>query len=103
MRRWWPTRPRWGLADADARHRESPDTFDVPSPEEKAALRSGDLVKLIFVPRRGQVERMWTIVDRVEGDRLVGRLDNDPHQIEGLVAGAQVSFERRHVCEIDQH
>lgn len=96
----WPFRDRWILADADERHRASPDTFEVPSPEEKAAVRSGDLVKLIFVPRRGTVERMWTLVERIEGDTLVGRLDNEPLGIRGLEVGAVVSFERRHVCQI---
>lgn len=101
--RWWPTRSRWHLADADARHHEFPDTFDIPSAEAKAALRGGDIVKLIFVPRRGHVERMWTVIDHVDGDRLVGHLDNDPYGIRGLEAGAQVVFERRHVCAIVEH
>lgn len=82
-------------------------TFYMPSPEVLAKVSAGEVVKLIF---RGvgdgddsvHVERMWVIVDVVHpGGRFEGRLDNDPFNICGLLAGDRVSFEARHIIQTE--
>ena len=92
-------RTEWTLADGDERHRLAPETFRVPSDEAKAAVRAGDLVKLIFEPSTGIAERMWVTVT-TGGDQLVGTLNSDPAELHGLRAGDTVPFERRHVIAI---
>jgi len=60
------------------RHLEYPDSFEVPSYEDKQDLRPGDRAKLMWAVKRmpAQAERMWvTITDR-DGDKLIGTLDN---------------------------
>lgn len=61
-------------------NRQYPDTFWIPSPEEKAALRSGDSVRLCWSVRRYPAtgERMWVQITHRDGDKLVGTLKNWP-------------------------
>jgi hypothetical protein len=69
----------WHRAKIDsglARHREHPDTFWVPSDEDKAELRPGDGVKLMWSIKRMPGERMWLTITHRDGDNLVGVLDN---------------------------
>jgi hypothetical protein len=84
--------------------REAPYTYFLPSKEELAALLPGDLVKLIFRPdkpgEKWGAERMWVTVERVDGDRLEGRLENDPDDMPCLSLGARVRFDRFHVVDI---
>lgn len=81
---------------------QSPYTFWLPSPAELAALAPGDLVKLIFRPTEARgwgAERMWVTIDRIDGDTLAGRLDNEPYDIPGLSCGDCVLFRRHHVID----
>jgi hypothetical protein len=57
-------------------HREYPDSFEIPSDEEKELLRPGDLAKLMWSVKRMPGERMWVTITERDGDRLVGTLDN---------------------------
>ena len=57
----------WGLLDAESQHEAFPDTFPIPTLPERVALRTGDMVKLVFVldppPASGpNAERMWVEV-----------------------------------------
>lgn len=62
------------------RHRQYPDSFWVPDDEEKAGLRPGDFVRLMWSVKRyvAAGERMWVEITHRNGDQLVGRLDNWP-------------------------
>lgn len=60
------------------RYQAHPVSFWVPDDEEKAAIRPGDLVKLMWAVDRLPGERMWVKVAERKGDRLVGTLENWP-------------------------
>jgi hypothetical protein len=76
---------------------EAPYTFFVSSAAELAAIRSGDLVKLIIqhVPQgpKYDAERMWVRVTEVSGDEMRGTLDNGntspEHALRRGVAGVK--------------
>lgn len=61
-------------------HEWWPDSCWVPEAEEKAQLRPGDLVKLIWQVKRYEAsgERMWVEIISRDGDDIVGRLSNWP-------------------------
>lgn len=73
----------------------SPYTFELPFPQEIAALSPGDGVQAIFREVAGGrhygAERMWVLVDRIEGGFfVVGRLDNEPYDMPLLKLGDPV-------------
>jgi len=58
-----------------------PDTFEIPTAEERFNLNPGDHVKLLFKPRTkdGIVERMWVkVYKRMKEGVYEGVLDSDP-------------------------
>jgi hypothetical protein len=65
---------RWHLDSEVKRHQDFPDSFWIPSDEEKEAIRPGDRVKLLFELRDGWGERMWVDVIAVRRGHLVGTL-----------------------------
>lgn len=82
----------------------APYTFFLPSENEVLALRAGDLVKLVFqsVPpsREYAAERMWVAITSVEGDRLRGKLDNQPLDMPQLRPGREIVFRRGDVIDL---
>lgn len=96
----------WGLLDAEAQHDAFPDTFPIPTMAERRGLRTGDMVKLVFVldppPASGpNAERMWVEVRSAHGDRSFdGWLTNQPVVITALEPSTLVAFEARHVAGI---
>jgi hypothetical protein len=96
----------WGLLDAEAQHEAFPDTFPIPSTEERLGLRAGDMVKLVFVldppPASGpNAERMWVEVRAAQPDGTYeGWLTNRPKVITALEPSAVVAFEAKHVAGI---
>ncbi|HEX2575789.1 MAG TPA: DUF2185 domain-containing protein [Aquihabitans sp.] len=96
----------WGLLDAEAQHEAFPDTFPIPTRAERDALRTGDMVKLVFVldppPASGpNAERMWVEVRSTLPDgSFDGWLTNQPVVITSLGPAALVAFEARHVAGI---
>lgn len=62
------------------RNRKHPDTFWIPDDKEKRLIRPGDHVQLMWYVPRMEIggERMWVRVSHRCGDRLVGRLLNNP-------------------------
>lgn len=93
------------LWDGVVLNSENPSTFEIPTPDEKAALVPGDFVKLGFscpkehkrpgVSDRITGERMWVLVT---GDG-VGDLNNDP-VVMPLKDGDPIKFEPRHILSI---
>lgn len=96
----------WGLLDAESQHEAFPDTFPIPTRAERDALRTGDMVKLVFVvdppPTNGpNAERMWVEVRTAHADGSYdGWLTNKPVVISSLEPSTLVAFEPRHVAGI---
>lgn len=96
----------WGLLDAESQNEAFPDTFPIPSLAERQALRTGDMVKLVFVldppPASGpNAERMWVEVRSAQADGSFDSwLTNRPVVITTLEPSAVVAFEPRHVAGI---
>ena len=96
----------WELESAAARHTADPGTFRIPAVGERSDMRSGDLVKLLFLLAGEDAsgpyvkcEWMWVVEESSEGG-YVGRLDNDPVTSGELGAGDRVSFGPDHVAAI---
>ena len=80
---WYWGRHVWHRARIECgldHHRRWPESFQVPSDEEKAELRPGDLVKLQWSVKRyaASGERMWVEITGRDGDRFIGRLTSLP-------------------------
>ena len=66
-----------------------------------AAIQPGDFIKVRFMDKRGQLERMWVRVTHATDRRITGTLDNEPvgdHRAR-LVLGATVYIAPRRVIE----
>lgn len=61
-------------------NRLHPDTFEIPSNEEKADIQPGDHIKVGFLIDEGNIEaeRMWLRVTGRNGNSITGTLANDP-------------------------
>lgn len=79
-------------------------TFLLPTENQLLALRAGDLSKLIFRSHRGgwewDAERMWVTITSVEGEALVGTLDNVPFDMPQLKIGAAIAFRRSDIIDL---
>ena len=86
------------LIDGVARNAENPDTFAIPSLEERKSVQAGDYVKLGFECEDEELggERMWVEVTTT-GEKLTGTVGNDPIVIPELKFGDEVRFEHRHI------
>jgi hypothetical protein len=93
----------YSLEDGEERNRQNPDTFPIPPREDREGLQPGQIVKLMFAIAAGgneQVERMWVVVKRRDGDDHVGVLDNQPASTNQMRPGMTVRFQPRHVIAI---
>jgi len=93
---------RWHLTSGVEVNRQHPDTFEIPSPEDKALVEPGDSVKAIFEmeePERWG-ERMWVDVVKVKRRHIVGRLRNEPLGFPRLACGDKVKVKFDQVIDI---
>ncbi len=63
---------RWHLEDVESTHRQFPDTFHLPSLEERRSLTVGRRVRLHFafeqpMPDGCRAERMWVTITEKHG------------------------------------
>jgi hypothetical protein len=82
---------------------ESPETFRIPSANDRESLGRGDFAKLIFRFSDGSrefVERMWVIVEAVGPEGYAGILDNNPYNTDEIRAGGRVKFTPAHIIQI---
>lgn len=103
-------RDGWQLESAEKRHEGHPDTFWIPSRQQRESLGVGAGAKLLFAfssvdsATSGEGgERMWVIVRRREGGHYVGVLDSTPTSGAGkaaLTRGASIVFTAEHVADI---
>ena len=94
---------RYSIDDGEAMHRSAPETFWIPSAQERAALQPGEYVRLGFrleVESLSIGERMWVQVTQREGDSYIGRLANAPERIIMLRFRDLVRFKARNVLKI---
>jgi uncharacterized protein YegJ (DUF2314 family) len=91
---------RWRLDNGVKRNRQYPDTFGIPSDEEKADLVPGVAVKLMFNQSDGWAERMWVQIDKIGRCYLVGYLVNTPLGFPRLDSGRRIRFRRDHIIDI---
>lgn len=104
----------WELVSGVAMNEYHPDTFSIPSAEEREALVASDFVKLVFniavqEPSADDGfavngERMWVRLEGSYGPYLWGKLANSPidGQEYGLSYGAEIVFLPEHVIDIDK-
>lgn len=94
---------RYSIDDGEAMHRSAPETYCIPSAQERAAVQPGDYVRLTFrlnVESFSIAERMWVQITQREGDSYIGRLANTPKDIRALQFGDLVRFKARNVIKI---
>jgi len=94
------------LDDAVEIHNENPDTFWIPSNEEKNNLSVGSIVKLIFSMEvsagsdEASTERMWVEILNIEHDVFTGRLDNEPNGSDCVNCDYVFNFNSCHIIDI---
>lgn len=93
------------LVSAEARHRESPESFPIPSRAEREDVGPGSVVKLVFeltnpIGEDPGAERMWVAVQTVDGPLMVGQLVNEPGAITTINYGDEVRFGPEHIIGI---
>lgn len=95
----------WGLLDAEAQNRSFPDSFPIPSRQERESVQPGDMVKMVFVldpppPTGPNAERMWVEVRSARDGTYDGWLTNEPKVIPDLGLGTFLAFGPEHVAGI---
>jgi len=111
---WWPIRDwlndtwriwfgKYEIDDPRPIAKKSPYTFYIPSTEKLQSLDIGDEVQIIFrsIPVYAiGGERMWVVIDKVEGDNLSGLLGNEPDDMPQLKKGARIDFFRWQIIDV---
>jgi hypothetical protein len=92
---------RWTLRSGIKQSRLHPQTFWIPSEEDKDAVEPGSVVKLMFRQSDGWGERMWVIVEKVSRRSMIGSLANTPVEFPRLDFGSKIKFRREHIIGID--
>ena len=97
----------WELENAEEMNSQHPETFSIPSLEERTSLQAGARVKLgfLFLTEQAgeeliQCERMWCMIGEVSNGRYVGVLESNPVSSPALQAGDQIRFGPEHVATV---
>lgn len=96
------SRSKYTLGNGVKMNAAHPDTFYIPSDADKAQLAVGDLAKLIFCPidEEEGAERMWVEITDIDGDDMIGRLDNEPFWMDCPSYGDTIKFRAKHIINI---
>ena len=78
--------------DAQQMKKENPNTFWAPNQKEMDSLQSGQFVKICE-----NRERFWVELTGVDGDILVGRVDNDLAFKHSFKCDDIITFEKKNV------
>lgn len=81
--------------NAQEMHRTYPETFDAPSNDELASLKTGLYAKIC---ENG--ERFWVEITEIEKDELKGRVDNELFLEHDFEYNDIISFSRMNVMDI---
>jgi len=87
----------WSLVDAQALHEENPHTFEVPNESDLNDLIVSDFIKVGF-QHKGQCERIWVKIERIDGENLYCTLANSPVFIT-MKLGDMVVVHRKNVMD----
>ena len=94
----------WELESAEERHALAPDSFHIPSRDERVSLQEGQRVQLLFlmlvrgsIPEGIMCEKMWVTIDEVTQDGYRGTLDSMPASSNAIAPGDAVTFEPKHI------
>ena len=95
----------WTLESALSRSETNPNTFLIPSENDRTSIKVGQGVKLVFWIQGEEqfpiCERMWVLVERrLSQGRYVGRLESTPETAGLLQRGQRLIFGPEHVAEI---
>ncbi len=103
----------WQLLSAEEAHAKHPDTFWIPTRQDRENLVRGAAAKMLFeieaTDAKGKiqsgVERMWVIVSEKISDTYFGILDSQPASLKPsdgtyLCFGAEIPFKAEHVIDI---
>ena len=91
---------RWHLDSGVELNRQHPETFEIPSTEDRNEVTTGDLVKLVFNTRGGPGERMWVKVTHDDRGHLRGKLDCVPVMFPRLEVDSEIKFTRDNIIDI---
>lgn len=82
----------------DAQEMKKYNTFSAPCRSDLDELKEGDFVKICV----NNAERLWAKIIKIAGERITGRIDNDPVFTwrHDLRYGSQVIFEKKNVYQI---
>jgi uncharacterized protein YegJ (DUF2314 family) len=93
------------LIDGIQRNKENPNTFYIPSEDEKSLVDIGMLCKLGFetLDKEEELggERMWVEVIKKTEDGFVGTLRNVPLFMD-LEFGQEVEFQSKNIIDITE-
>lgn len=91
----FPAYWKYDFVDAQEMAKKHPDTFGCPSQNELSAIKVGYNVKVSY-----NNERFWVLVKKINGDEVVGQVDNDLVLEQPFSCGNLIRFEKRHVYDI---
>jgi hypothetical protein len=89
------------LIDGEARAMEHPNTFHIPTEEQKLAVKVGQNVKIGIRMANRRAERFWVEVTEVNYPAFVGAVRNDltDTAVHGISYGDEIEFEARHILD----
>jgi len=87
------------LIDGVVQHAAHPDSFHVPDSAETVTLKPGQFVKVGF-QEGANTERAWVEVKSVNGDRVIGIVNNDLVLMKTVKDGDTISFAFKHILGI---
>ncbi|SER59830.1 immunity protein Imm33 domain-containing protein [Sphingobium sp. YR768] len=94
----------WSIDDPRPIQADAPYTYFLPPPNEIAALRPGDLVKLVIRSHppglEWDAERMWVEVKTIAPDGWSGALANTPFDMPQLHEGSLIRFHPFHIIDL---
>ena len=82
------------FVNAQQAHEEKPDEFWAPSKDELDKIIPGSIVKVC-----DHFERFWVLITAVDGETLVGTVDNALTGT-GLEYGDTINIEKKHIYQI---
>ena len=93
---------KWTLLDAVEMNKKHPDTFEIPTGEERNGLELGDKVYLSFESKKYGSERMWVQVSYIGDEEYEGILQSFPMSFEILKHGDTIPFISQNVLNINR-